>query len=322
MDIHFNAFISYRHHPDDIRVAMEVHRALERYHVPRGLKKKLNVKGPMRLFRDKEELPITSNLNDDIGDALRNSDFLIVICSVHTKESIWVQREIELFLKSHHRSRVLTVLASGEPYDVIPEILLWDERVDPVTGETIREMVEPLSCDWRIGKKKAKREELPRLAAPLLGCAYDELRQRQRQYRMRRMITFFSLALAASLGFSGYVLRNSMIIQKKNVEIQEQNVHIQKQNVEIQDNLEAAQRNQSRHLATASEERLAEGDRLTAIALASAALKCWARTLEMSVQAAGCGAGASAVFRAVLSSSNTFSRGLTTRLSLEFGPML
>lgn len=42
----------------------------------------------------------------------------------------------------------------------------------------------------------------------------------------------------------------------------------------------------------------------------------------MSGQAAGGGAGASAVFRAVLSSSNTFSRGLTTRLSLEFGPML
>ena len=258
MDIHFNAFISYRHHPDDIRVAMQVHRALERYHIPRSLKKKLNVRGPMRLFRDKEELPITSNLNDDIGDALRNSDYLIVICSVHTKESIWVQREIELFLKSHPRHRVLTVLASGEPYDVIPEILLYDDKVDPVTGETVRELVEPLSCDWRIGPRRAKREELPRLAAPLLGCAYDELRQRQRQYRMRRLVAFFSLALAASVGFSAYVLRNSMIIQRKNVEIQA--------------NLEASQRNQSRHLATAAWERLAEGDRLTAICLAAAAL--------------------------------------------------
>lgn len=258
MDIHFNAFISYRHHPDDIKVAMQVHRALERYHIPRGLKKKLNVRGPMRLFRDKEELPITSNLNDDIGDALRNSDYLIVICSVHTKESIWVQREIELFLKSHPRHRVLTVLASGEPYDVIPEILLYDDKVDPVTGETVREMVEPLSCDWRIGPKRAKREELPRLAAPLLGCAYDELRQRQKQYRTRRMVAALSVVLAASLGFSAYVLRNSMIIQQKNVEIQA--------------NLDESLRNQSRHLATAAQERLDAGDRFMAIALAKAAL--------------------------------------------------
>lgn len=258
MDIHYNAFISYRHHPDDIRVASEVHRALERFKVPRAIRKKSNQKGNMRLFRDKEELPITSNLNDDIGDALRNSDYLIVICSVHTKESIWVQREIELFLKSHDRNHVLTVLASGEPYDVIPEILLYDDVVDPVTGEITRNLVEPLSCDWRIGKRKAKREELPRLAAPLLGCAYDELRQRQRQYRMRRLITFFSIALAGALGLAAYFLHTSITIQQKNVQIQA--------------NLEQSQRNQSRHLATASGERLAEGDRMAAIALAVAAL--------------------------------------------------
>ena len=272
MDIHFNAFISYRHHPDDIQVAKEVHQSLERYHLPRNLKKKLNITGPLRLFRDKEELPITSNLNDDIADALRNSDFLIVICSVHTKESVWVQREIELFLQSHDRSQVLTVLASGEPYDVIPEILLYNDRVDPTTGEIHRELVEPLSCDWRIGKRKAKQEELPRLAAPLLGCAYDELRQRQKQYRTRRLVAAFSVVMAASLGFSGYVLRNSMIIRQKNVEILAQNDRIQAQNVEIQANLDESLRNQSRHLATAAQELLTEGDRLTAITLAAAAL--------------------------------------------------
>lgn len=37
MAIHYNAFISYRHHPDDIRVASEIHRALERFHVPRSI---------------------------------------------------------------------------------------------------------------------------------------------------------------------------------------------------------------------------------------------------------------------------------------------
>jgi len=98
MDIHYNAFISYRHHPDDIRAATQIHRALERFHVPKPIRGKVTL--PLRLFRDKDELPITANLSDDIFDALRNSDFLIVICSVHTKESAWVQREIEFFLKT------------------------------------------------------------------------------------------------------------------------------------------------------------------------------------------------------------------------------
>ena len=72
MSIHYNAFISYRHHPDDIRVAAEIHRSLERFKIPKALKKKSPTKTNLRLFRDKEELPITSNLNDDIESAIRN----------------------------------------------------------------------------------------------------------------------------------------------------------------------------------------------------------------------------------------------------------
>ena len=181
MDIHYNAFISYRHHPDDIRVAAQIHRLLEHYRIPRALRKQS--KGITRLFRDKEELPITSNLTEDITRALENSDFLIVICSTHTRESTWVRREIETFLKTHDRSRVLTVLADGDPYETIPELLLREERVIPETGEVEFEEIEPLSCDWRLPLRQARREELPRLAAALLGCGYDELRQRQRQYR-------------------------------------------------------------------------------------------------------------------------------------------
>ena len=178
MSVHYNAFISYRHHPEDIRVATQIHRALERFHVPKALRKKAKL--PMRLFRDKDELPITSSLTDDITRALENSDFLIVICSEHTKESVWVQREIETFLRTHSRDRVLTVLAGGDPYAVIPEILLYEDVVNHITGKIQREEFEPLSCDWRMKKRKAVKEELPRLAAPLLGCGYDELRQRQR----------------------------------------------------------------------------------------------------------------------------------------------
>ena len=284
MHIHYNAFISYRHHPDDIRVATEIHRSLERFNVPKNIRKKYGKID--RLFRDKEELPITSDLNDDIDEALKNSDYLIVICSVHTKESIWVQREIELFLKTHHRSKVLTVLASGEPYDVIPDILLHEDVTDPVTGEVRRIDIEPLSCDWRSKRRKTRQEELLRLAAPLLGCAYDELRQRKKQYQARRNMIIISSALAASLMLSVYFLYTSITIQRANVQIQQQNDEIQKQNVEIQKqneeiqaanvqiqaNLDESLINQSRHLATAALERLSDGDRLTAISLAAAAL--------------------------------------------------
>lgn len=270
MDIHYNAFISYRHHPEDIKVAEQIHRGLEHYRVPKAIRKNNDAK--MRLFRDKEELPITSNLTDDITRALRNSDFLIVICSTHTKESIWVQREIETFLQTHDHSRVLTVLVNGEPYDTIPEILCSEERIDPVTGEKNLLPIEPLSCDWRGGKRKAYREELPRLAAALLGCGYDELRQRERQYRTRRLITVFSVALAAVIGFAGYVIYNGMQIQKANDQLELANNQLTDANIEIQKNLEEAQTNQSKFLASASSQQMESGDRMLALALAQEAL--------------------------------------------------
>lgn len=271
MDIHYNAFISYRHHPDDIRVAEQIHKGLEHYRIPKAIKKKGG--GKMRLFRDKEELPITSNLTDDITKALENSDFLIVICSTHTKESIWVQREIETYLKTHDYSRVLTVLVDGEnPYDILPEILCNREEIDPVTGEKNLIPIEPLSCDWRVGKRKAYREELPRLAAALLGCGYDELRQRERQYRTRRLVSVCSLAMTAILGFMGYVLYNSMQIQKMNDQLTVANDQLTDANIRIRENLDEALINQSQYLASASTQQLEAGDRMTAMALALAAL--------------------------------------------------
>ncbi len=274
---HYNAFISYRHHPLDIQVATDIHRSLERYKLPKSLKQK--TKGITRLFRDKDELPITSNLTSDITAALENSDYLIVICSTHTNESIWVQREIETFLKTHDRSKVLTVLADGEPQNTIPQILQQEEVFDPVTGEKTIIPVEPLSCDWRMSRKKAHREELPRLAAALLGCGYDELRQRLHQYRTRRMIALLSGGMAAMLALSAYFIATSIKISNQNAQLQsanqqilEQNNKLEDANEQIQNNLTEALQNQSQFLASAAFSLLDEGDRLTAIHLALAAL--------------------------------------------------
>jgi len=43
MERHYNAFISYRHHPDDIRVATEIHRSLEHFRIPKALRNKNDV---------------------------------------------------------------------------------------------------------------------------------------------------------------------------------------------------------------------------------------------------------------------------------------
>ncbi|MBR5417306.1 MAG: toll/interleukin-1 receptor domain-containing protein, partial [Clostridiales bacterium] len=162
---HYNAFISYRHAPLDIKVAEHIHSKLEHFHIPAKIRKKTGMKRIQRIFRDKDELPITSDLTDTISHALMHSDYLIVICSKSTCESTWVKREIELFLKSHSRDHILAVLAEGEPYEVLPEELLKEEvkivNADGSISTYLRDK-EPLCCEYRQSFRKADKDELPR----------------------------------------------------------------------------------------------------------------------------------------------------------------
>lgn len=251
---HYNAFISYKHAPEDNRVAEAVHKGLERFHIPGKIRKKTGIKRISRIFRDKDELPITSDLSDTIAEALENSDYLIVICSTNTKESAWVPREIECFLKNHTKREIFTVLVNGEPVDVIPEILKYDERVikDENGNETkVRIPVEPLSCDYRESLAKAKKTELPRLASGIIGCAYDELMNRRRQYRLKQLTAVFAIVLALMAAFSGYMFYSRDKIHKNYLE---------------------SLKNQSRYLANESKNLLEKEQRITALQLALEAL--------------------------------------------------
>ena len=120
MEYHYKAFISYRHAELDTKVAVEIQNRIERYIIPGSIRRELGIKSIGRVFRDKDELPSTSDLNDNIKNAIINSEYLICICSPRYIESIWCQKEIEFFLESHDKHHILTVLAEGDPYEVVP----------------------------------------------------------------------------------------------------------------------------------------------------------------------------------------------------------
>lgn len=242
----YNAFISYRHSELDMFVAKKVHKGLETFKVPHAVAKKTGKKKINRVFRDQEELPIGSDLGDNIESALKESEFLIVICSPRTPESYWVQKEIATFIKMHGREHILAILVEGEPDESFPEILTVDEEGTPI---------EPLAADVRGRTKqevsKKLKTEILRLAAPLLGCSYDDLRQRHRERFMKKVIAAAAGVTVLALAFGAYSAYNTMMIQK---------------------NYEGKQRNQSKYLADLSLSLLEEGDRRAAALIALEAL--------------------------------------------------
>ena len=79
----YKAMVSYSH--TDQKWARWLHRALESYRVPKHLVGTDSSAGtvPARLtpvFRDRDELAVSSDLSDRIREALIASEYLIVIC--------------------------------------------------------------------------------------------------------------------------------------------------------------------------------------------------------------------------------------------------
>lgn len=254
----YSAFISYKHGDLDTFVAENLHKAIETFKVPRNIKKQIGNKKVERVFRDKDELPISSNLADNITQALQNSEYLIVICSPRTPESYWVQKEIETFIGMHGREHVLAVLIEGEPQESFPEMLQFEERETKAEDGSVtmeRVPIEPLAADLRAGSrsgvKKLMKTEILRIMAPLLGCSYDDLRQRHRERRMRRVIGVSIGVSACFVAFGIYSAYNTMKINQQYV---------------------IKQMNQSRYLAETSQRILSEGDRELAIRIALEAL--------------------------------------------------
>lgn len=241
-DSKFDAFISYRHAELDKFVAETLHKKLEAFRLPSSVRRKNNLSRDRirRVFRDRDELPLASDLAEQITDALRNSEYLIVICTPRLPQSKWCLKEIDTFIQMHGRENIFAILAEGEPSESFPPQLIYTEETvlnSDNIPEVVRKPVEPLAADVRGKNKKEIRkkisEELLRLVAPMFGLNYDDLKQRHREQKMKRVLRLSFLISFVFLVFGIFSSVLSIKIQQQADEIYAQNEVISAQNDEI-----------------------------------------------------------------------------------------
>ena len=238
----YDAFISYRHLTPDKPIAERLQRLLETYTPPKGLR---NGDAPrkLRLFRDETELPTSNDLGGDIKTALEQSRFLIVICSPALEQSKWCLQEIRYFQSLHDNSnrRILTLLVSDpDRPPVFPDLLRFEPRTETLADGTVRETmeeVEPLAANVSAktlpqSLKKLKTEFL-RIAAPLLGCGYDDLYKRDQRRRHRRRLTV-SLTATAVLAVATLLSTSALItISSQKARIAKDAEELRRSNAEL-----------------------------------------------------------------------------------------
>lgn len=202
-DYRYWAFVSYSH--ADESWARWLHKAIETWRVPRRLVGRPHPDGeiPRRLipvFRDRDELSSSAELGAVINKALRESRYLIVICSPRAAGSRWVNEEIRYFKSLGREARVLALIVDGEPgsaqAECFPPALKW--RVD-ADGSLLDIPVEPIAADAR-EHGDGRGDARLKLLAGMLGLGFDDLRQRERQrrfwQRLRDAAALAALALA------------------------------------------------------------------------------------------------------------------------------
>ena len=160
------------------------------------------------VFRDRDELPTTSDLGETIRSALRESATLIVICSPNSAQSRWVLEEICDFKRLHGERRVFAFIVAGEPKvegtadDCFSPALRRELAPD---GTLTGPPAEVVAADAR-PHGDGKNTAFLRLVSGLLGVGFDELRQRELQRRQRRLTLITAASVAGMVLTLGLAL--------------------------------------------------------------------------------------------------------------------
>lgn len=182
----YRAFLSYR--TADQAAAKRLHEKLERYRVPKALVGKPGELGPVppvvgRVFRDREELRTSDDIETIIAQELSNAQQLIVFCTPRAVDAeAWVGREIEIFRHRRPDGRIHAVIGEGEPPACFPRQLL---RLAP-DGK----LHQPLAADMRPpgkGGQDGEARAFIKIVASLVGVGFDDLWKREQRRRWQRL---------------------------------------------------------------------------------------------------------------------------------------
>lgn len=214
-EVSYPAFLSYSHR--DQAVAEWLHHELETYRVPSHMVGRETPLGPIParltpIFKDREELSAAGSLGDAITAALSRASALIVVCSIASATSPWVNEEVRAFKLRHGHARILAVIVDGEPgasripgreaEECFPPAVRFAVGED---GQLTDVPAEPIAADLRPGGDGKRLAKL-KLVAGLLGVGLDEIVQREAQRRARRVRYLVAASLAGMTVTSGLAI--------------------------------------------------------------------------------------------------------------------
>ncbi|UTF59001.1 toll/interleukin-1 receptor domain-containing protein [Gilvimarinus sp. DA14] len=183
MNFKYWAFISYSH--TDESIGKRVHKYLEKLPLS---KRKHGVKKLFPIFRDKDELPTSSDLGSQLNSALLDSKYLLVICTPTSAKSKWVNEEIRKFSELGRASRIIAFI----PKDVSP----MEEIYTPEMAKIISSGDLEHRITW---SKGGLRTPVDLLAATICGTPLSGMRRYQSFRRLRKAVIWMMVPFITAI---------------------------------------------------------------------------------------------------------------------------
>ena len=201
----YYAFISYKR--EDEKWAKWLQHKLEHYRLPSNLNGRTDLPHSIRpVFRDVTDLT-PGFLSAEIDDALRNSEWLIIICSPRSAKSPWVCKEAQTFVDLGRADRIIPFIIEGMPFSQNLDTECYPEALLNLTGgsELLAAKINEMGRDVAFIK----------VVARMFNLRFDTLWQRyNREKRRIRRWTFIGVILFAflclSIGGRMYQLNRSL----------------------------------------------------------------------------------------------------------------
>lgn len=224
------AFISYSR--ADIDIAIDLEKKLEKYPYPQEMVAEENRPFDSELVRpiflDVLDLPVkTTEFSKDIQDNLRNSRYLIVICSESSAKSEFVKKEIDFFMATHDNNADLIVavyvdkIFSGM-HPVIDNIVATRNCPIYVTGRGEAGVVGRKYCFYHL------LEFLLKVDFDKLYNRYEAYKRRKNR-RRRMMVTAVLILIFGALSWA-------LISQGKRTKAEREQAKIYEKKAEFEQN--------------------------------------------------------------------------------------
>lgn len=161
-----------------------------------------------RVFLDSTEVSADANRDKQTVEALKASDYLIIVGGADPESAIWQAKEVKFFLRYHPVSHVLVMVTGVEK----------EASEMPVIRVAGLGRAAVLAADARGGsekeiRKKIKKDAAIRIAAPLLAVPYDGLIQRYKRYRRRKFGSIVAAVAVTLTGFGAHAAYQAYQIQ-------------------------------------------------------------------------------------------------------------